>query len=164
MPCFLHDVAIFLLDRQMFNAANFLFVCDAEIVSEQQDVSEITIKKAFASTEEGFLSLVKKQWLSKPHMASVGSCCLVGVICNGLLYIANAGDSRVVLGRAERGTREVTALQLSTEHNANIETVRNELRCLHPNDSQIVVQKHKVWRVKGIIQVISLHFLFYTSD
>lgn len=124
-----------------------------KIVSEQQDVSEITIKKAFASTEEGFLSLVKKQWLSKPHMASVGSCCLVGVICNGLLYIANAGDSRVVLGRAERGTREVTALQLSTEHNANIETVRNELRCLHPNDSQIVVQKHKVWRVKGIIQV-----------
>jgi len=164
MPCFLHDVAIFLLDRQMFNSANFLFVCDAEIVSEQQDVSEITIKKAFASTEEGFLSLVKKQWLSKPHMASVGSCCLVGVICNGLLYIANAGDSRVVLGRAERGTREVTALQLSTEHNANIETVRNELRCLHPNDSQIVVQKHKVWRVKGIIQVISLHFLFYTPD
>ncbi|KAG6736292.1 hypothetical protein POTOM_060964 [Populus tomentosa] len=124
-----------------------------EIVSEQQDVSEIAIKKAFASTEEGFLSLVKKQWLSKPHMASVGSCCLVGVICNGLLYIANAGDSRVVLGRAERGTREVTALQLSTEHNANIETVRNELRSLHPNDSQIVVQKHKVWRVKGIIQV-----------
>lgn len=124
-----------------------------KIVSEQQDVSEIAIKKAFASTEEGFLSLVKKQWLSKPHMASVGSCCLVGVICNGLLYIANAGDSRVVLGRAERGTREVTALQLSTEHNANIETVRNELRCLHPNDSQIVVQKHKVWRVKGIIQV-----------
>lgn len=124
-----------------------------KIVSEQQDVSEIAIKKAFASTEEGFLSLVKKQWLSKPHMASVGSCCLVGVICNGLLYIANAGDSRVVLGRAERGTREVTALQLSTEHNANIETVRNELWCLHPNDSQIVVQKHKVWRVKGIIQV-----------
>lgn len=124
-----------------------------KIVSEQQDVSEIAIKKAFASTEEGFLSLVKKQWLSKPQMASVGSCCLVGVMCNGLLYIANAGDSRVVLGRAERGTREVTALQLSTEHNANIETVRNELWCLHPNDSQIVVQKHKVWRVKGIIQV-----------
>ncbi|KAJ6425529.1 hypothetical protein OIU84_026161 [Salix udensis] len=124
-----------------------------KIVSEQKDVSETAVRNAFATTEEGFLSLVKKQWLSKPHMASVGSCCLVGVICNGLLYIANAGDSRVVLGRAERGSREVTALQLSTEHNANVETVRNELRCLHPNDSQIVVLKHKVWRVKGIIQV-----------
>ncbi|KAJ6303768.1 hypothetical protein OIU77_017611 [Salix suchowensis] len=124
-----------------------------KIVSEQKDVSETAIRNAFASTEEGFLSLAKKQWLSKPHMASVGSCCLVGVLCNGLLYVANAGDSRVVLGRAERGSREVTALQLSTEHNANIETVRNELRCLHPNDSQIVVLKHKVWRVKGIIQV-----------
>ena len=70
----------------------------------------------------------------------------------------------MVLGRAERGTREVTALQLSTEHNANIETVRNELRCLHPNDSQIVVLKHKVWRVKGIIQVFSYDFQSYAHD
>ncbi|CAK7342896.1 unnamed protein product [Dovyalis caffra] len=130
-----------------------LFSNFKKIVSEQQDVSETVIKKAFAATEEDFLSLVKKQWLSNPHMASVGSCCLVGVICNGLLYIANAGDSRVVLGRAERGTREVKAVQLSTDHNANIESVRDELRSLHPNDSQIVVQKYKVWRVKGIIQV-----------
>ncbi|KAJ4831461.1 hypothetical protein Tsubulata_016751 [Turnera subulata] len=123
------------------------------IVSEHQEVSENVVKKAFAATEEGFLSLVKKQWRSKPHMASVGSCCLVGVLCNGLLYVANAGDSRVVLGRENRGTKEVEAIQLSKEHNANIESVRDELHSLHPNDPQIVVQKHKVWRVKGIIQV-----------
>lgn len=96
---------------------------------------------------------MKKQWLSRPQIASVGSCCLVGVVCNGQLYIANAGDSRVVLGRAEPGIRRVKAIQLSREHNANIESVRNELRSLHPDDSLIVVLKHKVWRVKGIIQV-----------
>ncbi|EEF37174.1 probable protein phosphatase 2C 38 [Ricinus communis] len=123
------------------------------IVSEHEDVSENVIKKAYSATEEDFLCLVKTQWLNKPQMASVGSCCLVGVICNGLLYVANAGDSRAVLGRAERGSRGVTAIQLSNEHNANIEFVRNELRALHPEDSQIVVLKHKVWRVKGIIQV-----------
>ncbi|KDP29048.1 hypothetical protein JCGZ_16437 [Jatropha curcas] len=123
------------------------------IVSEHQEISENVIKKAFSATEEDFLALVKKQWHSKPQMASVGSCCLTGVICNGLLYIANAGDSRVVLGRVERGNRGVTAVQLSAEHNANIEHVRNELQTLHPDDSQIVVLKHRAWRVKGIIQV-----------
>ncbi|OAY42592.1 probable protein phosphatase 2C 38 [Manihot esculenta] len=122
-------------------------------VSEHQEVSENVLKKAFSATEEDFLSLVKQQWLKRPQIASAGSCCLVGVVCNGLLYIANAGDSRVVLGRAERGSRRVAAIQLSREHNANIESERNELRSLHPDDPQIVVLKHKVWRVKGIIQV-----------
>uniref|UniRef100_A0A2N9J0D6 protein-serine/threonine phosphatase n=1 Tax=Fagus sylvatica TaxID=28930 RepID=A0A2N9J0D6_FAGSY len=121
--------------------------------TEHQDISENVIKKAFSATEESFLSLVKKQWLSKPQIASAGSCCLVGIICSGLLHIANVGDSRVVLGRAERATREVTAIQLSTEHNASMESVREELRSMHPHDSQIVLLKHKVWRVKGLIQV-----------
>ena len=130
------------------------FCCDAGYATEHQDISENVIKKAFSATEESFLSLVKKQWLSKPQIASAGSCCLVGIICGGLLHIANVGDSRVVLGRAERATREVTAIQLSTEHNANMESVREELRSMHPHDSQIVLLKHKVWRVKGLIQVL----------
>ncbi|KAI4311082.1 hypothetical protein MLD38_036011 [Melastoma candidum] len=42
---------------------------------------------------------------------------------------------------------------LSTEHNANLESVRHELKELHPDDPQIVVLRHGVWRIKGIIQV-----------
>lgn len=117
-------------------------------------MSADVIKNAYLATEEEFLSTVKKQWEIKPQMASVGSCCLVGVVCNGLLYIANAGDSRVVLGRASGGNeKDVKAIQLSSEHNANLESVRQELHSLHPDDPQIVVLKHNVWRVKGIIQV-----------
>ncbi|KAA8516497.1 hypothetical protein F0562_016997 [Nyssa sinensis] len=130
-----------------------LFLHLKKFASEDREISANVIKKAFLATEEEFLSLVKQQWHTKPQIASVGSCCLVGIICNGLLYVANAGDSRVVLGRAERSFREVTAIQLSTEHNASIESVRDELRSLHPHDSQIVVLKHNVWRVKGLIQV-----------
>ncbi|XVF55380.1 hypothetical protein PTKIN_Ptkin06aG0032400 [Pterospermum kingtungense] len=130
-----------------------LFCYFKSLASEHQEISENVLRKAFSATEENFLSLVRKQWHGKPQMASVGSCCLTGVICNGLLYIANAGDSRVVLGRSERGTKEVMALQLSTEHNANIDAVRDELRSLHPHDPQIVVMKHRVWRVKGLIQI-----------
>ncbi|KAL8125913.1 putative protein phosphatase 2C 38 [Apium graveolens] len=130
-----------------------LFLNLKNIASEHQEVSASVIKKAYIATEEDFLSSVREQWRSKPQIASVGTCCLAGIVCNGHLYIANAGDSRVVLGRAEKAVRGVTAVQLSTEHNANIESVRDELRSLHPDDSQIVVLKHKVWRVKGIIQI-----------
>ncbi|XP_022742286.1 probable protein phosphatase 2C 38 [Durio zibethinus] len=130
-----------------------LFCNLKSFASEHQEISINVLRKAFSATEESFLSLVRKQWIGKPQMASVGSCCLTGVICNGLLFIANVGDSRVVLGRSERGTKELIAMQLSTEHNANIDAAREELRSLHPHDPQIVVMKHKVWRVKGLIQI-----------
>ncbi|AAG51012.1 protein phosphatase 2C, putative; 16828-18284 [Arabidopsis thaliana] len=124
-----------------------------KFTSENHGMSANVITKAFLATEEDFLSLVRRQWQIKPQIASVGACCLVGIICSGLLYIANAGDSRVVLGRLEKAFKIVKAVQLSSEHNASLESVREELRSLHPNDPQIVVLKHKVWRVKGIIQV-----------
>lgn len=123
-------------------------------------MSADVIKSAYLATEDEFLSMVKKQWEIRPQIASVGSCCLVGVICNGLLYIANAGDSRVVLGRLEKDDKQVNAVQLSAEHNANLESVREELQLLHPEDPHIVVLRHKVWRVKGIIQVIYCYFYF----
>ncbi|CAH1421634.1 unnamed protein product [Lactuca virosa] len=123
------------------------------ITSEHNSISVDVIRKAFQSTEEGFLSIVAKQWAVKPQLASVGTCCLIGVICNGTLFIANVGDSRAVLGRTVKATGEVIAIQLSVEHNASIESIRQELHTLHPDDPQIVVLKHNVWRVKGLIQI-----------
>lgn len=112
-----------------------------------------TIKKAFLETEKGFTSLVSQLWNSRPDIATVGSCCLVGVVYQQTLFVANVGDSRVVLGRKVGNTGGITAIQLSKEHNANLDNIRRELRDLHPLDPQIVVLKHGVWRVKGIIQV-----------
>lgn len=137
----------------LFSIICFTLSYGAEFTTERQEVSADVIRQAYCATDEAFLSLVRKQWLLKPQMASVGSCCVVGIICDGTLYIANAGDSRVVLGRSNMATRDVTSIQLSTEHNASNESIREELRSLHPDDSQIVMLKHKVWRVKGIIQV-----------
>jgi pyruvate dehydrogenase phosphatase len=121
--------------------------------SEHQSMSAEVIKKAFEATEDGFLSVVTKQWPMKPQIAAVGSCCLVGVVCNGTLYIANLGDSRAVLGRTVKATGEVLSIQLSAEHNASFECIRRELHASHPDDPQIVVLKHNVWRVKGLIQI-----------
>ncbi|KAM3340329.1 putative protein phosphatase 2C 79 isoform X3 [Capsicum galapagoense] len=121
--------------------------------AEQNSMSVDVIRKAFQATEEGFLSLIASQWLTKPQMSSVGSCCLVGVICDGTLYVANLGDSWAILGRLVKATGEVLAFQLSAEHNAIIESVRQELHSMHPDDPQIVVLKHNVWCVKGLIHI-----------
>jgi len=121
--------------------------------TDQNSMSEDVIRKAFQATEEGFMSVVARQWPLKPQIAAVGSCCLTAIICGGTLYIANVGDSRAVLGRLVKVTGEVLAMQLSEEHNASFESVRHELRSMHPNDPNIVVLKHNVWRVKGIIQI-----------
>ncbi|XP_076894955.1 putative protein phosphatase 2C 60 [Bidens hawaiensis] len=107
----------------------------------------------FTSENQSMSIEVIRQWPLKPQIAAVGSCCLVGVVCGGTLYIANLGDSRVVLGKLMKATGETVAAQLSTEHNACIESVRQELHSAHPDDSQIVVLKHNVWRVKGLIQI-----------
>lgn len=122
-------------------------------------VTAETIERAFLQTEEGYTALVSNSWNSRPQIANAGSCCLVGVIFQQTLFVANAGDSRVVLGKKVGNTDGVAAIQLSTEHNANLEAIREELRELHPNDPQIVVLKYGVWKVKGIIQVI-LHTCF----
>ncbi|KAL0855398.1 hypothetical protein Bca101_060551 [Brassica carinata] len=98
-------------------------------------VTRETIQRAFRATEEGFGSLVSELWNTMPNLATVGTCCLVGVIYQSTLFVASLGDSRV------------------SEHNANNEDIRWELKDLHPDDPQIVVFKHGVWRVKGIIQV-----------
>lgn len=118
-------------------------------------VTADTIQRAFLETERGFTDLVSDKWNSQPHLATVGTCCLVGVISQQTLFIASLGDSRVVLGKKVGSTGEIAAIPLSEEHNANIAAVRQELKALHPNDPQIVVLKHGVWRVKGIIQVTS---------
>ncbi|KAJ9181791.1 hypothetical protein P3X46_005849 [Hevea brasiliensis] len=125
------------------------YVCDrlfrhfqAMSAEAQGVLTAETIQRAFHATEEGFTALVPESWATHAQIATTGSCCLVGVIFQQTLFkVGNAG--------------EIAAIQLSTEHNANNEATRQELMELDPNDPQIVVLKHGVWRVKGIIHVIS---------
>lgn len=134
----------------------------SEFATEQGGLSEDVIKKAFDATEQEFFHLVKQSWPAQPQIASVGSCCLVGAISNDILYVANLGDSRAVLGRrySRQANSPVVAERLSTDHNVGVEEVRKEVRALHPDDSHIVVYTHGVWRIKGIIQVRIIVNLF----
>ncbi|KAK9265457.1 hypothetical protein L1049_010791 [Liquidambar formosana] len=133
-----------------------LFAFLHKFASEQGGLSVDVLRKAFGATEEEFLHLVKQSWPARPQIASVGSCCLVGAISNDVLYVANLGDSRAVLGRKVsegRMNSVVVAERLSTDHNVGVEEVRKEVEALHPDDSHVVVYTRGVWRIKGIIQV-----------
>ncbi|KAK6117523.1 hypothetical protein DH2020_048743 [Rehmannia glutinosa] len=67
---------------------------------------------------------------------------------------------RNALSETENGfltlVRELTKLNQQLQQLVRVvclEEVRKELKALHPEDSQIVVMKQGVWRIKGIIQV-----------
>ncbi|CAN1849913.1 Probable protein phosphatase 2C 46 [Linum perenne] len=94
----------------------------------------------------------------KPQIVAVGTCCLVAVICNETLYMANLGDSRAVLGRAVMATGEVLSIQLSDEHNVCHEAVRQELFSLHPKDPHIVVLKHNISKSIGDVYLKKSEF------
>ncbi|XAR51339.1 Phosphoprotein phosphatase [Bertholletia excelsa] len=137
---------------------NHLFSFLHKFAFEEEGLSKEAIRKAFVATEEEFLHWVKRSWVARPQIASCGSCCLVGVILDDALYVANLGDSRVVLGRRVGDGRRsssggVVAERLSIDHNVGVEEVRKEVEALDPDDSHAVVCTHGVWRIKGIIQV-----------
>ncbi|KAL6873653.1 hypothetical protein ACP4OV_013735 [Aristida adscensionis] len=123
-----------------------------EASSGPQGMAADAIRRAFLATEQGFITLVSRQWETKPSLAAVGSCCLVGIVHQRTLFVANLGDSRAVLGKFSPDGK-IAAEQLSMEHIANYESVRQELIAEHPDDPHIVVYKHGIWRVKGIIQI-----------
>ncbi|KAF3786061.1 putative protein phosphatase 2C 25 [Nymphaea thermarum] len=110
------------------------------------------IRDAFMATDNEFLRLVERSREENPLIAAAGSCGLVGVIWEGKVYVANAGDSRAVLGRLVRNN-QIVAQQLSEDHNPNNASAREALISSHSDDPNIVVQKNGVWRVKGIIQL-----------
>lgn len=124
------------------------------LARENGTISGDIVKDAISATEDEFLARVRRTWGIKPLMAAVGSCCLVGVIWKGTLYVANLGDSRVVLGYlGRRRSKKIVAEQITRDHNASMEEVRRELRADHPDDPRIVVKAKGVWRIKSLIQV-----------
>ncbi|CAM8940393.1 unnamed protein product [Rhodiola kirilowii] len=133
------------------------FVCDRIFLRFQRIIlatgynTRVTaepIERAFLRMEEEFFDHVRELWNVQPSIATVGTCCLVGVVYHQTLFIANCGDSRAILGRKDGGFT-----QLNTEHNARITEIQNQLQLLHPGDPNIVIINRGSWRVKGISQV-----------
>ncbi|XP_073002089.1 probable protein phosphatase 2C 25 [Typha latifolia] len=129
-----------------------LFLNFVWLARESRTISEDTLNSAFAATEAGFLAHVEKAHQTNPPIITTGSCCLVGVVWRGTLYVANLGDSRTVIGCADR-YRGIISQQLTRDHNAREEEVRKELKSHHPDDRDIVSCVHGKWLIKGTIKV-----------
>ncbi|CAM8943674.1 unnamed protein product [Rhodiola kirilowii] len=138
------------------DAARFVFDHIFQIFQEEiigvagnnQSVTAETFRTVFRRMELEFFVHVRELWNERPSIATVGTCCLVGVVYQQTLIVANCGDSRAVLGGRNR---EIT--QLSIDHNVSDPVIRTALRAYFRQDPNIVVFNRGAWRVKGISQV-----------
>ncbi|MFS7942930.1 putative protein phosphatase 2C family, PPM-type phosphatase domain superfamily [Helianthus anomalus] len=89
---------------------------------------EEVIRQAFFNTDEEFLLSVEREWQTNPKIVSVGSCCLDGILCNGMLHVAN-------------------------DLNVNDGSFREDLIPLFQNDPNIVGFKQNIWRVRGLVHI-----------
>ncbi|KAF3615132.1 hypothetical protein FXO37_35640 [Capsicum annuum] len=64
-----------------------------ELARENETTDEKVLKTAFAATQDGFLSHVRRAFGITPLIVKNGCCCLVGVIWKRTLYVANLGNN-----------------------------------------------------------------------
>ncbi|KAJ1695515.1 hypothetical protein LUZ63_012213 [Rhynchospora breviuscula] len=112
------------------------------------------IKEAYSSTENKFVEHARANWQQNPKLASAGSCCLSGVVHNNVLYVANAADSRAVVGKWRDGDENAEEEQLSIDYTTKSIHIRRELQAEHPNDPVLIdVNNNGIYRVRGCVQV-----------
>lgn len=115
------------------------------------------LHEAVKKTEKEFLGVVGRH--TTPDILCTGSSCLINLIWEETLYIANLGDSRVVIGTKVRDTSVLKVQQLTTDHSCENLGTRLLLRQQHPQDPDIVRKEQNEWKVKGL----KVWFLLLTS-
>ncbi|KAL1542554.1 protein-serine/threonine phosphatase [Salvia divinorum] len=93
------------------NASEFikdhLFEIVKRLMSDRGEMSGGVLDLSFLALDEQYLQLVRNESEAFPSLLSAGSSCLVGVVIEGRVYIANVGDSRAVLARRHRPKQPV---------------------------------------------------------
>ncbi|KAF3778007.1 putative protein phosphatase 2C 43 [Nymphaea thermarum] len=116
------------------------------------------IRESFSSTDEEFLEAVGRTREPKPLIAAAGSCCLVGIVlAGGTVYVANAGNSRAVLGRFldSHMPKDFVVEQLSEDHLASTSdsVKQSPVSPAQLGDPNIVEVNTGVCGARGFVQV-----------
>ncbi|EXC03927.1 putative protein phosphatase 2C 43 [Morus notabilis] len=123
------------------------------IAQETGRISDQTFKDAIAATEQGLVDVVRREVRQNPNITAVGSCCLVALVWNGALYVANLGDSRAVIGRLDDVSNRIVAEQLTKDDNLRDQSIREALMREHSEEQDLVVEVNGAYRLKGKLQL-----------
>ena len=122
-------------------------------LAETGDVAE-AFRIAYAQTDVDYIKTGRER--QDPSMLLTGTCA-VGAhvdLAQRKVVVGNLGDSRAVLG--VYSDDYVTAVDMSTDHSATIDSEKFRLRSEHPMDSDIIVEQYDEWKedydcvVKGV--------------
>ncbi|KAL5059471.1 hypothetical protein RYX36_031075 [Vicia faba] len=117
---------------------------------DMEDFSQDVVDKM----EKRFMLDADELHHREPQRVLASSGCLCCIIWKGILYIANVGDSRAVMGSL--GPFDILCVrQLVRDHNAGNKHVKKELTRLHPDDPDIVKYDNDAWRVAGVSEGIA---------
>jgi pyruvate dehydrogenase phosphatase len=112
------------------------------------------LQRAFVATDNLFMDKCSELFKrGQRKAATVGTCALVALIRDGIVYVANVGDSRAVIATRDTVTGKYSATSMSIEHNARDPALQKELSDAHPGEPNIVVQKRNAYYVKGRLQL-----------
>ncbi|GMF19939.1 unnamed protein product [Phytophthora lilii] len=106
----------------------------AEVTSKNSsdEVSAI-VKSAFSRSDEelkqSLLALPSKVRMSKGY-CNAGSCAVIALFINSVLYVANVGDCAAVLGKVSKETQGLQAIEVSVDHSCN-----------NPHETKLVVER-----------------------
>lgn len=108
---------------------------------------EAAICQGFLKVEETWTNNLKKEWLREPNyvtygppgterLSSVGTCVLLACVHRGVLYVANAGDSRAVIAQKGFGG-SYRAQRVTSDLNAMNPSEQERLKRDHPGEPDI---------------------------
>lgn len=115
-----------------------------------------SIKEAFHKIEMEFKEEASKLYKNGDgKLATVGSCVLISIIHNDILYVANLGDSKARLFRYDHNNKDYYGVKLMNTHNSEKPKEKEALFKKFPNENDIVICKRPdgtVCYVKGRLQ------------
>ncbi|KAF9164612.1 Pyruvate dehyrogenase phosphatase catalytic subunit [Actinomortierella ambigua] len=99
-------------------------------------------------TAEDIQELIKDEYIHTTLMQAVsGACAAMTIVKDGMLYVANTGDSRVTLGVKKDGRWK--AVRITTDQTPSDPMVAHRIRLRHPGEDETCIIDGRVLGVLG---------------
>lgn len=121
-----------------------------------------SLQRAFQNTD-GQLKTALHVDSEHPTRATVGTCALAAYVESGAVYVANAGDSRAIIGRRDSNGL-LQPVCMSEDHNANQPREQRRLEYHHPDEVDLLEPRGGAVYLKGCVQTTRSIGDFYLKD